>query len=149
LVGAGRRQRAPGGRLMEGPVKTRKRGGWSGSDDVDRLIGHRLKQERQLAGKTREELGVRSASAARPFAPMKAAKYGCRRIGLPPPPWLWACRCPCSFTPDDQDLPSDDEEETDSRQRLAIRRPAAVLDRPGYAEIRPNHRRAAGDARAS
>jgi transcriptional regulator with XRE-family HTH domain len=117
-------------------VKTRKRGGWSGSDDFDRLIGHRLKQERQLAGKTREELG-----SALGVGGETIRAYEGGEIRLPPDRLAAATLAlgvPMSllFYPDDQDLPSD-EEETESRQRLAIRRPAAVLDRPGYAKILP------------
>jgi len=104
-------------------VKTRKRGGWSGSDDFDRLIGHRLKQERQLAGKTREELGSALGVACETI---RACEGGAIRL---PPDRLAAATLalgvPMSllFYPDDQDQPGDEEEETESWKRLAIRRP--------------------------
>jgi transcriptional regulator with XRE-family HTH domain len=118
-------------------LKTWKRGGWSGSDGFDRLIGHRLKQERRLAGKTREELGSALGIGAETI---RAYEGGEMRL---PPDRLAAATMalgvPMSllFYPD-QDLPNDEaEEETESRQRLAVRRPASVLGRPGYSKILP------------
>jgi transcriptional regulator with XRE-family HTH domain len=118
-------------------VKRWKRGGWSGSDDFDRLIGHRLKQERRLAGKTREELGSALGVGGETI---RAYEGGEMRL---PPDRLAAATLALSvpmsllFYPDDQNLPSDDEEATESRHRLAIRRPATVLDRPGFSKILP------------
>jgi transcriptional regulator with XRE-family HTH domain len=119
-------------------LKTWKRGGWSGSDGFDRLIGHRLKQERRLAGKTSEELGSALGIGAETI---RAYEGGEMRL---PPDRLAAATMalgvPMSllFYPDDQDLPNDEaEEETESRQRLAVRRPASVLGRPGYSKILP------------
>ena len=116
-------------------MKGGKRGGWSGSGEFDRLIGYRLRQERRLAGKTREELGGALGVGGEAI---RAYEGGEMRL---PPDRLAAATLalgvPMSllFYPDEQSLPSDGDEEAENRQRLAIRRPAAVLDGPAFSSV--------------
>jgi hypothetical protein len=117
-------------------VKGSRRGGWAGRGRFDRLIGLRLRRERRLAGMTEEELGdaldvggeaVRACEGGEMCLPPDRLVAATAVLGVP----LFLL-----FYPSDQSLPSNNAE-TECPQRLAVRRPVAVLDSPGFAKVLP------------
>jgi transcriptional regulator with XRE-family HTH domain len=116
-------------------VKRQRQGGRRRSDDFDRIIGDRLRQERWLSGKSREELGL-ALCVGREVV----QAYECGEMRLPPnqleaatsalgvPLWML-------FYPDVRGAPSVAHEDMDVRPTIAIRRPPAILDSPGFAQV--------------
>jgi transcriptional regulator with XRE-family HTH domain len=118
-------------------VKRRGQSGRRGSDEFDRIIGDRLRQERWLSGKSREELALAlgvdgdvvhayECGEMRPSPNLLGAATAA--LGLP----MWLL-----FYPDVRDAPSISDEDIDIRPTLAIRRPPAILDSPGFARVSP------------
>jgi transcriptional regulator with XRE-family HTH domain len=108
------------------------------SDNFDRIIGDRLRQERWLSGKSREELGLALGVGGEVVHAYECGKKRLRpehleaatsALGVP----IWLL-----FYPDVRGAPSvADDEDVDVRPTLAVRRPPAILDSPGFAQVTP------------
>ena len=103
--------------------------------ESNRLIGERLRQERLLAGKSREELGlalgvgsdfIRAYEHGATRLPAKLLVTAAQVFGVP--------RGLLFYTDDRRRLSSAGE---DLQQRLAVLRPPSILDHPGFAHVRP------------
>lgn len=112
-------------------------GGRSGSREFDRFIGHRLREERLLAGKSRIELG-----AALGIGNEALRAYECGEMRLPPDRLAAATLAlgvPMSllFYPDHEPAPGGEEEDAEGPLRLARRRPPVALNGPAFGQVLP------------
>lgn len=108
-----------------------------GSDEFDRFIGHRLRQERRLAGIDQEELGNALGVGVQVIR-----DYECGAKRLPPDRFVAATAAlsvPMSlfFYEGDEDTSGPDDEEIGHKRWIGVRRPPQFLSRPGFAHVLP------------
>jgi transcriptional regulator with XRE-family HTH domain len=109
-----------------------------GRSEFDRFIGRRLRQERVLAGMSRDRL-----AGALDVGDDAIRAYECGETRLPPDRLAaatLALSVPMSllFYPDDeQALGGGEEDEAEGQLRLARRRPPGALNQPAFAPVRP------------
>ena len=107
------------------------------SNEANRFIGARLRQERLLAGKSQEELG-RALGVGPEFVcayergaarlPAKLLVTATQMLGLP---------VGLLFYADDRQKLSGGDADADTGPRLAIRRPPSILSHPGFEQLAP------------
>ena len=112
------------------------RGGRRGADQFDLLIGSRLRQERRLAGKSRQDLGnvlridaqiIEQYECGEPIPPSRLAAAAAT-LGVP---------ISLLFYGDDQQTPRVAAADMERERWLAIRRPPEILAHPGFSQVLP------------
>ena len=117
--------------------KAARKGAAVRSTESDRRIGERLRQERLLAGKSREEFAralgvgpefVRAYERGATRIPAKLLVTAAEVLGVP---------VGLLFYSDETRRVSDLPQDAEAPARLAILRPPSILNRPGFSHVEP------------